>query len=442
MIFVTLMLPVEVRILPTYKVVADLGLINTYAGLTLPLIASATATFLFRQFFMTVPRRAGRGGADRRRRTVALLLGRRAAAVADQHRRALRDHVHLRLEPVSVAAAGDDARSHVHDRDRHQAHDPGGDAATEWNLVMATALLAMLPPALVVVLMQKWFVKGLVDTRKVTRWPTSQLRDVRKSYGGIEVIHGIDVERRRRRIHRHRRPLGLRQVDAAADGRRARGDHRRARSSIGDRVVNALEPKDRDIAMVFQNYALYPHMSVFDNMAYGLKIRGLAKDDIEARVDRAAAILELGPLLERKPRAALGRPAPARRDGPRDRARARGVPVRRAAVEPRRQAARADALRDPEAAPAPGDDQPLRDARPGRGDDARAPDDRDERRPRRADRHADGGLREPGDAVRRRIHRLAVDEFPRRQVGGRRRIALDHGGGVRHASGAPRPGAR
>ncbi len=75
---------------------------------------------------------------------------------------------------------------------------------------------------------------------------------------------------------------------------------------IGERVVNTLEPKDRDIAMVFQNYALYPHMSVFDNMAYGLRIRGLAKDDIKARVDRAAGILELGPLLERKPRQLSG----------------------------------------------------------------------------------------------------------------------------------------
>ena len=75
---------------------------------------------------------------------------------------------------------------------------------------------------------------------------------------------------------------------------------------IGDRVVNTLEPKDRDIAMVFQNYALYPHMSVYDNMAYGLKIRGLAKSEIEARVKRAAGILELAPLLERKPRQLSG----------------------------------------------------------------------------------------------------------------------------------------
>ncbi len=71
--------------------------------------------------------------------------------------------------------------------------------------------------------------------------------------------------------------------------------------SIGDRVVNDLEPAERDIAMVFQNYALYPHMSVFDNMAYGLRIKGIAPADIRTRVDKAAGILELGQLLDRKP---------------------------------------------------------------------------------------------------------------------------------------------
>jgi len=76
--------------------------------------------------------------------------------------------------------------------------------------------------------------------------------------------------------------------------------------AIGARVVNALEPAERDIAMVFQNYALYPHMSVFDNMAYGLKIRKLPAAEIRARVDKAAAILELGHLLERKPRQLSG----------------------------------------------------------------------------------------------------------------------------------------
>jgi sn-glycerol 3-phosphate transport system ATP-binding protein len=76
--------------------------------------------------------------------------------------------------------------------------------------------------------------------------------------------------------------------------------------AIGSRVVNQLEPAERDIAMVFQNYALYPHMSVFDNMAYGLKIAKVPKDEIKTRVDKAAKILELGHLLERKPRELSG----------------------------------------------------------------------------------------------------------------------------------------
>jgi sn-glycerol 3-phosphate transport system ATP-binding protein len=76
--------------------------------------------------------------------------------------------------------------------------------------------------------------------------------------------------------------------------------------AIGGRVVNNLEPKDRDIAMVFQNYALYPHMSVYDNMAYGLRIRGLSKSEIDTRVQKAAAILELANYLDRRPRALSG----------------------------------------------------------------------------------------------------------------------------------------
>ncbi len=80
----------------------------------------------------------------------------------------------------------------------------------------------------------------------------------------------------------------------------------RGEIAIGGRVVNNLEPAERDIAMVFQNYALYPHMSVFDNMAYGLKIARLPKLEIEARVQKAAKILELGALLTRKPRELSG----------------------------------------------------------------------------------------------------------------------------------------
>ncbi len=130
-------------------------------------------------------------------------------------------------------------------------------------------------------------------------------RAVRKSYGGNAVIHGIDMRVADGEFVVIVGPSGcgkstlLRMVaglEPITGGEIA----------IGERVVNDLEPKDRDIAMVFQNYALYPHMSVFDNMAYGLKIRGLAKDEIRERVQRAADILELGPLLERKPRQLSG----------------------------------------------------------------------------------------------------------------------------------------
>jgi len=132
-----------------------------------------------------------------------------------------------------------------------------------------------------------------------------QLRDVRKSYTDQQVIHGVSIDIADGEFIVIVGPSGcgkstlLRMVaglETITGGEVV----------IGDRVVNQLEPKDRDIAMVFQNYALYPHMSVFDNMAYGLRIRGLAKNDIEARVKRAAEILELGVLLERKPRQLSG----------------------------------------------------------------------------------------------------------------------------------------
>jgi sn-glycerol 3-phosphate transport system ATP-binding protein len=131
------------------------------------------------------------------------------------------------------------------------------------------------------------------------------LRDVRKSYAGTAVIHGVSCEITDGELIVVVGPSGcgkstlLRMVAGLEE---ITGGE----IAIGGRVVNAVEPKDRDIAMVFQNYALYPHMSVFDNMAYGLKIRGLAKDEIAARVGKAAAILQLDSLLERKPRALSG----------------------------------------------------------------------------------------------------------------------------------------
>ena len=165
-IFITLMLPVEVRILPTYKVVSDLGMLNSYAGLTIPLIASATATFLFRQFFLTVPdelveaARMDGAGPMRFFRDILLPLSKTsiAALFVIQFIYGWNQY----LWPL-LATTSEDMYPVVIGIKRMIA---GGDAANQWNVVMATAILAMLPPAAVVVGMQKWFVKGLVDTEK------------------------------------------------------------------------------------------------------------------------------------------------------------------------------------------------------------------------------------------------------------------------------------
>ncbi len=134
---------------------------------------------------------------------------------------------------------------------------------------------------------------------------TVSLDDVRKSYGGNEVIHGVSIDIADGEFIVIVGPSGcgkstlLRMVaglETITSGA----------ISIGGRVVNDLEPRERDIAMVFQNYALYPHMTVFDNMAYGLRIGGIRGADLRARVEKAADMLELRPYLDRKPRALSG----------------------------------------------------------------------------------------------------------------------------------------
>jgi sn-glycerol 3-phosphate transport system permease protein len=166
MIFITLMLPVEVRILPTYKVVADLGLLDTYAGLTVPLIASATATFLFRQFFLTIPdelmEAARIDGASALRFFWDIVLPLSKTNIAALFVILFIYGWNQYLWPLLVTTQ-EDMYTVVIGIKRMI---PGGDASVDWNLVMATAMLALAPPALVVLLMQRWFVKGLVDTEK------------------------------------------------------------------------------------------------------------------------------------------------------------------------------------------------------------------------------------------------------------------------------------
>jgi len=166
LIFMTLMLPVEVRIYPTYKIAADLHLLDSYAGLALPLIASATATLFFRQFFMTIPdelieaSKLDAAGPFRFFFDTVLPLSRTNIAALfvilfiygwNQY-----------LWPLLITTRDDMQTIVIGIRKMIVT----ADALTEWNVVMATAMLAMLPPVAVVVLMQRWFVKGLVETEK------------------------------------------------------------------------------------------------------------------------------------------------------------------------------------------------------------------------------------------------------------------------------------
>jgi sn-glycerol 3-phosphate transport system permease protein len=164
-IFVTLMLPVEVRIGPTYQVVSDLRMLNTYAGLTVPLIASATATFLFRQFFLTVPdelvEAARMDGAGPMRFFLDVLLPLSRTSIAALFVIQFIYGWNQYLWPLLVTTSED-----MYPVVLGIKRAIFGEVYVEWNVVMATAILAMIPPGLVVVLMQKQFVKGLVDTEK------------------------------------------------------------------------------------------------------------------------------------------------------------------------------------------------------------------------------------------------------------------------------------
>lgn len=166
MIFITLMLPVEVRIIPTFKVLTDLGMINTFAGLTVPLIASATATLLFRQFFLTVPdelveaAKIDGAGPLRFFKDILVPLSRTNIAALfvilfiygwNQYLWPLLITTSRNMDTIVIGITKMIGT---------------GDAQTDWNLIMATTMLAMVPPVVVVVLMQRWFVKGLVETEK------------------------------------------------------------------------------------------------------------------------------------------------------------------------------------------------------------------------------------------------------------------------------------
>ena len=255
---------------------------------------------------------------------------------------------------------------------------------------------------------------------------------------GTRAVHELDLDDRRRRVRRLRRPVRLRQDERAADDRRASRTSPTGTVRVGGEVVNDLPPKARDMAMIFQNYALYPHMNVYDNMAFGLKMRGIDKAEIRRRVEDAARVLGLAEVLTKRPRhlsggqrqrVAMGRaivrePQAFLMDEPLSNLDAK------LRVQMRAEIARIQ--RDLER------DDDLRHARPERGDDARRPRLRDARRAAPAGRPAAGALRPAREPLRRRVHRLARDE-PRR--GGARRARRRARRALRPAR-ARRPGGR
>ncbi len=166
MIFITLMLPVEVRILPTFKVVADLGMLNSYAGLSIPLIASATATFLFRQFFMTIPDELAEAaridGAGPFRFFIDILLPLSRTNIAALFVILFIYGWNQYLWPLLITT--DESYYTIVMGIQRMVN--VSESIPVWHLVMATTILSMLPPVLVVVFMQRLFVKGLVETEK------------------------------------------------------------------------------------------------------------------------------------------------------------------------------------------------------------------------------------------------------------------------------------
>jgi len=166
LIFLTLMLPVEVRIVPTYEVAANLGMLNSYSGLILPLIASATATFLFRQLFMTIPdemvEAARIDGAGPMRFFWDILLPMSRTNIAALFVILFIFSWNQYLWPLLITTEPEMNTIVMGIKQMF----PSGDDWADWPVIMATAMLAMLPPVAVVVFMQKLFVKGLIESEK------------------------------------------------------------------------------------------------------------------------------------------------------------------------------------------------------------------------------------------------------------------------------------
>ena len=271
----------------------------------MPLIASATATFLFRQFFMTVPDELAEAarvdGARPMRFFWDILLPMSRTNIAALFVILFIYGWNQYLWPLLITT---DPSMNTIVMGIKQMF-PSGDDLADWPVIMATSILAMVPPVLVVVGMQKLVHPRSCRQREI-EWRPSRSENIKKSFGKTEVIHGVDIDIEDGEFIVIVGPSGcgkstlLRMVAGLETVTCGRG------VASTDKPVNDKEPMDRDIAMVFQNYALYPHMSVFDNMAYGLKIAGRPKAEIAERVGRRRSCCNWNPILSRSPRELSG----------------------------------------------------------------------------------------------------------------------------------------
>ncbi len=241
-----------------------------------------------------------------------------------------------------------------------------------------------------------------------------KIKNLQKGFEGFSIIKGIDLEVNDREFVVFVGPSGcgkstllrlIAGLEEVSDGT----------IELDGRDITEVSPAKRDLAMVFQTYALYPHMSVRKNMSFALDLAGVPKAEVEKKVNEAARILELGPMLERKPKQLSRRPAPACSDWPGHRAQPENLPVRRTPVQPRRGPAGADAPGTGTPAQRVAGDHDLRDSRPGRSHDPGRQGGGAQWRAHRTGRFTAGAVSPASQPVCRRVPRHAENGLSQRQ---------------------------
>ena len=311
MMLLLLMVPFQLLIIPLYVlIVRNYGLGNSYLGMIAPFAINSTAVFIFRQYFLQLPKElfdaARIDGANELRilTRIALPLVRPALLTAmlltfigpwNEYLWPFLITKQQRMEPLAVALA-------------NYMNTVQSTVANPFGTILAGAFVLAVPAVVLFLAFQRYFIRAQYRLRRERLIGMAQivLDRVDKTYpGGTKAVNGLSLEIPDGEFMVLVGPSGCGKTTAL---RMIAGLEQITRGTIriGDRVMNHVAPKDRDIAMVFQNYALYPSMTVAQNLAFGLRMRKTPKPEINRRVRDAASILGLEPYLERKPAALSG----------------------------------------------------------------------------------------------------------------------------------------